>query len=388
MRRDPSVQSNIDRIDRRKQNRIRPVRTLPNAAEVGDAVLMDGDFFVYNGDWVSVTQPLRTKIEALEQRAQELQGYRETAREQIAEISHEIERQKLQETAERGVAFNIENGLDDDPIGLQAELNTRPLSDLEAAFIDFTFCDTIEAENISIRYPETLISRGSGNNIQGRFIDYERNLERVTFGGESRIPDGTTTDMVEISRSNFRYVDDISSRSTLANTDLVKPQNVEMFAVIVHEFAHHFQYEYGLLGNDDRAGIYAYTAEDLKDPNNMGREQVASAVQDWFVIAWQLEHGTGKVNLTNYHYWNHTIQGRFDKIAEIPHVDTDLSFDDGHATITVPQRLVTREKAEELSEYYDELISWMCLPRSPSKFIAVQARLREAFINVRGILEN
>ena len=73
MRRDPSIQSNIDRIDRRKQNRARRVKTEPTNAEPGDMVLMGNDVLIFDDNkWINYTKPLRDRITALEKKLEDM----------------------------------------------------------------------------------------------------------------------------------------------------------------------------------------------------------------------------------------------------------------------------------------------------------------------------
>ena len=59
MKRDPSALSNIDRIDKRKQNRTRRVKIPPQNAEPGDTIIMDDDVLIFDDDnWTNITKPV------------------------------------------------------------------------------------------------------------------------------------------------------------------------------------------------------------------------------------------------------------------------------------------------------------------------------------------
>ena len=209
--------------------------------------------------------------------------------------------------------------------------------------------DTYEADEIRIRYPLYVIVDG------------------FQYAGVYRHKENEDSE-VEISTNYNPLANNITTDSTVDNTDILRPQNIQMFNIIVHEMTHHFQFKYEQHGDRTQDGIYSYTDEELKDPANMGNEQVASAVQDWFTISWQIENtppGT-PVNLTGTSYYNGVTRSRFNKIHEIRHIYTDVPIDDGHATVNVPQRIVSEEKAMELLGYYETLRIWLCQRRSPS----------------------
>lgn len=339
---DPATRQELER----KQDRVRDVSRLSDSAPEGSQETYDGDLYIFRGGrWESPTKPLKDRITALEAALAKEESLSAELRDRVFADSIERERQRQENNLDAVVAFQSANSIEvEDNIVSQNEF--RELSDLEEALIDFSFCGTFEADEVEIRYP------------------YYAYWEGKPYAG-LYYPDIAR---IEIGTAYNRYADNINADSTAANTDLTKSQNIYLFRTIVHELTHHWQYKYGLTGDSTSDGIYDYTAEELDDPSSMGLEQVASAVEDWFVIAWQIEHTPdgAEINLTGDRYWNRTQSDRFDKIREIPHVDTDVPFDDGHATVNVPQRIVTEAKAEELLGYFDKLRVWLCAQRSPS----------------------
>ena len=356
MNRDPSVQSNLDRIDRLKQNRTRRLKEEPSDATPGDTILIGGDVLVRENDkWTNITKPLRDRIAALETLIETSSEQNEIDRERIAETSIETERRRREQNTETLIAFQTGNSIDTGN-NIQADASFREPSPLEEAILEFALCNTFGAEEVRIAYPRRVLY--NGKSYGGLYINAEAH--------------GSTHNQIQIATRSHRYASEINADSTVSNTDVVRPQNIDLFSTVVHELIHHWQFKYELYGNRNRDGIYEYTAEDLKNPANMGLEQVASAMADWFVISWQIENtpdGTD-VNLTNDKYWNQTVLDNFDKIAEIPHVDTDLPFDDGNVILNIPQRIVTEAEAMELLEYFEELRTYLCtqrFPRSPSR---------------------
>ena len=359
MRRDRTAQSNLDRIDKRKQNRTRRVKELPPKAEPGDTVVMNEDYLVYEeNNWINITKPLRDRITALEALTETSIEQNEIDRERIAEIGIETERRRREQNTETLIAFQTGNSIDTGE-NIQADASFRELSPLEEAILNFALCNTFEAEEVRIAYPRRVLVNGKSH---------------VGLYTNAAVH-GSTHNQIQIAANSYRYARGINADSTISNTDVLRPQNIELFGTIVHELTHHWQFKYAIYGNRDRDGIYDYTAKDLEDPANMGLEQVASAMANWFVISWQIENtpdGTD-VNLTSDN-WNQTVYDHFDKIVEIPHVGTDLPFDE--VEIDVPQRIVTEAEAMELLGYFEKLRTYLCTPRSPS----VRMRLRR-FLN-------
>ncbi len=67
MKHDPNARNQLDRVDRRKGNRIDEVDALPDRAERGDIVHMEGSTYVYlRGKWVNLCADLLARLEELE----------------------------------------------------------------------------------------------------------------------------------------------------------------------------------------------------------------------------------------------------------------------------------------------------------------------------------
>ena len=283
MKRDRQALANIDRIDKRKQNRTRRLSAPPNDAEPGDTILVNDDVLVFDeGDWINFTKPLRDRIAVLEYLNNSLE-------ERIIEEAIERERERQENNLQTQVAFHEANPLSiDNPI--QPETEFRELSPLEIRLLDFSLCDTYDPDEIRIRYPRQVTYEG--RNYGGLYTNAEAH--------------GSEHNSVEVSTGNFPYANEIDGDSTVEGVDVLRPQNIEFFSTVVHEMTHHFQFKYELYGDRTQDGIYSYTEEELKNPESMGLEQIAAATDDWFVIAWQIENsppGT-PVNLTGPEYWN------------------------------------------------------------------------------------
>ena len=69
MKFDPNERHRLDRVDRRKSNRIEEVDQLPSRAERGDTVYMQGNTYVYlSRGWVNLSGDLVERLEKLEKR--------------------------------------------------------------------------------------------------------------------------------------------------------------------------------------------------------------------------------------------------------------------------------------------------------------------------------
>ena len=146
MKRDRQALANIDRIDKRKQNRTRRLAKPPNDAEPGDTILVDEDVLVFDeGGWINFTQPLRDRITILE-------SLNESLETRIIEEAIERERERQKNNLQAQVAFHEANPFSiDNPI--QPETEFRELSPLEIRLLDFSLCDTYDPDEIRIRYP-------------------------------------------------------------------------------------------------------------------------------------------------------------------------------------------------------------------------------------------
>ena len=357
---DPSTRQELES----KQDRILVVQRLPGIAKEGAQVVLGDDVYLFrSGRWHSPTKLLRDRIAMLETGNEERERVTEGATERIVEDAIERERQRQEDNLIAAIAFQQSNSIDTGDT-IESDPDYRPLSSLEKSILNFVFehmfCDTIpfDLNDMRIAYPDYATSESfyPGKRFSGLYIDPSHDT-------------GLAYPSIQISTRYHRYASDIDASSTVNNTDILKSPNIDMFRTFVHEATHRWQFNYSLYGNRNLDGLYDFTAEDLKNPENMGLEQVASAVGTWFVILWQLENTPNEtdINLTNDAYWNATLSTRFDKITEIPHVDTDLSFDDGNVILNIPQRIVTEAEAMELLEYFEPLRMWLCIPRSPSR---------------------
>ena len=206
MKRDRQALSNIDRIDKRKQNRTRRLTEPPNDAEQGDTILVNDDVLVFDdGNWINLTQPLRDRITILESLNEEA----ERRVEQAVEDAIEREQQRQEDNLLAEVAFHEANPIAiDNPI--QPEVEFRELSPLEVRLLDFSLCDTYEPEEIRIRYPRQVTYEG--RNYGGLYTNAEAH--------------GSEHNSVEVSTSNFPYANEIDGDSTVDDIDVLRPQNI------------------------------------------------------------------------------------------------------------------------------------------------------------------
>ena len=70
-----NVKRRVDRMDAQKANRLRSVESLPDTAEQGDMVLLEGQLHVHSdGYWRSIDDPLRATIKEITERVTALEG--------------------------------------------------------------------------------------------------------------------------------------------------------------------------------------------------------------------------------------------------------------------------------------------------------------------------
>ena len=63
-----NIKRRVDRMDAQKANRLRSVASLPDTAEQGDMVLLEGQLHVHSeGAWQNIDSVLLKRIEALEE---------------------------------------------------------------------------------------------------------------------------------------------------------------------------------------------------------------------------------------------------------------------------------------------------------------------------------
>lgn len=97
MKLDPTANANVNRLDRRKSNTLQAVQTLPDIANEGDMVLMEGTLHVRSeGDWhnidanlLSLLGTLTTRVNALENA--NLQEALETLTARVQTLENDLE---------------------------------------------------------------------------------------------------------------------------------------------------------------------------------------------------------------------------------------------------------------------------------------------------------
>ncbi len=176
----------------------------------------------------------------------------------------------------------------------------RKLSNLEKAALDLVFK----------AYP---IPRGNKkkktifDDLRISHLPISKSLDRGSYSGRH----------IKIGIETHRCADDLGYCSALGNTDILKPGNMDYLNTFIHEATHLWQSSndrYHWSGPSKPRTLYSFTQEELtesppvkhkledenpfynnpnpkeKDILNLWREQHASAVATWFVIAWQLKY--------------------------------------------------------------------------------------------------
>ena len=333
MRRDPSVQSNLDRIDRRKQNRTRRERKEPSDATPGDTILIGEDVLVRENDkWTNITKPLRDRIAALET----LTSERVTALENdIRELSVQPERTRETEERDTQVRFQqtYSQYIAEGNLQTQSE---RPFSPLERDIIEFVFGDIIDPDTFCIE----IVDENKDPN--------ERALG-LYYGGRR---------VMSLAAGYLPYADDLNETSTVDNTEILKPPNLHYFQTIIHEAAHHWQNIHLEFTSGGPVRNYYFNQSQLLDFENLTIEQHAQAVSVWFLISWQLENTPDghNIDLASRDVWDGVgSTDRYSRISQIPYIRTDIEFDDG-TSVTVLKRIVTEAVAESILSDFEGLI--------------------------------
>ena len=123
---------------------------------------------------------------------------------------------------------------------------------------------------------------------------------------------------IKIAIDKHPCTDNLDHTSTLQNTDILKPGNMQYLNTFIHECTHHWQ------THNNRYpvsyGGYDFTKDDLIFWN-LDKEGHASAAATWFILGWQLKYVYGdEVNLTTSFLGRLVGKvDRYDKIKEIPH---------------------------------------------------------------------
>ena len=333
MNRDPSVQSNLDRIDRLKQNRTRRLKEEPSDATPGDTILIEDDVLVRENDkWTNITKPLRDRITILETALTTLTALEND----IRELS--VQPERTRETEERNTQVRFQQTYSEYIASgnLQVQ-DERPFSPLESDIIDFVFGDIVDKDTFCIEVVDEI--EDPHQRASGAYYADRRTMSIAT--------------------GYHPYVDDINEISTVDNTEILKPPNLHYFQTVIHEAAHHWQNIHldfisgGLVRN------YDFNQSQLLDFENLTTEQHAQAVSVWFLIAWQLENTPDghNIDLTSREVWDGVgSTNRYSRIAQIPYVDMDIEFDDGNVLVTVQKRIVSEAVAESILSDFEGLI--------------------------------
>ena len=334
MKRDPSVQSNLDRIDRRKQNRTRRERKEPSDATPGDTILIGDDVLVRENDkWTNITKPLRDRIAALETLIDERVT---TLEDDIRELAVQPERTRETEERDTQVRFQqtYSEYIAEGDLQVQSE---RPFSPLERDIIEFVFGDIIDTDTFCIE----VVKQNEDSHERASGVYY----------GKRRV--------MSLATGYHPYADDINETSTVDNTEILRPQNLDYFQTIVHEATHHWQNIHLDFISGGPVRNYHFNQSQLLDFENLTTEQHAQAVSTWFVIAWQLENTPDgyNIDLTSSEVWGGVGSiHRYSRIAQIPYIDMDIELEDGNVLYAVQKRIVTEAVAESILSDFEGLI--------------------------------
>ena len=221
----------------------------------------------------------------------------------------------------------------------------RPLSPLEREAFRLVFWDSIDPCDVYVTVIEKI-----EHTVKNAVATYSN-------GG------------IKFGRSRFPYTDALNIDSTLANTDIFKPGNMNYLSRLIHEATHHWQSvykKYDWRGPPD-TGVYYFSKKeletlkfikeehpDLREPHKFKeeydellKEQHASAAQVYFVIAWQLEYSSDRlVNLTMGSDRERRV-GPVHRYYEIAAIPTAHPHDP-----VPPGRWVSRGDAEGLSNHF------------------------------------
>ena len=333
MNRDPSVQSNLDRIDRLKQNRTRRLKEEPSDATPGDTILIEDDVLVRENDkWTNITKPLRDRIAALETLIDERVT---TLEDDIRELAVQPERTRETEERDTQVRFQqtYSEYIAEGDLQVQSE---RPFSPLERDIIEFVFGDIIDTDTFCIEVVKEL--QDPHQRRSGAYYADRRVMSLAT--------------------GYYPYTDDINATSTVDNTEILRPQNLHYFDTIVHEAVHHWQNIHLEFTSGGPARNYDFNQSQLLDFENLTVEQHAQAVNIWFVIAWQLEHTPDghNIDLTSRDIWDGVgTTNRYSRITQIPYTKREIVFTDG-TSVTTQERIVSEAVAESILSDFEGLI--------------------------------
>lgn len=194
----------------------------------------------------------------------------------------------------------------------------RPLSPLEREAFRLVFWDSIDPCDVYVTVIEKI-----EHTVKNAVATYSN-------GG------------IKFGRSRFPYTDALNIDSTLANTDIFKPANMNYLSRLIHECTHHWQSvhnkytlrapsgakraPYGIsLKQLTRLKFLRDENKYIQDPENfpeeyheLYKEQHATAAQIYFLIEWQLEHSSDPlVNLTYAYSSKEEVVGPASRYTEI-----------------------------------------------------------------------
>lgn len=142
-------------------------------------------------------------------------------------------------------------------------------------------------------------------------------VNEVIVGGENsrgRQENGK----IFISKKMNPEADDLDHSNTRANTNIFTPGNLQYLNTLIHEAAHWWERDNNKFTT--RIGVYGFDYDELRDLDFRCKEQHASAAGTWFVIGWQLEYGSGNVNLTSRPRYLPEVVGTVDRYEEIDNI--------------------------------------------------------------------
>ena len=185
---------------------------------------------------------------------------------------------------------------------------------------------------------------------------------------------------IRIGIETHRCADDLGYCSALGNTDILKPGNLDYLNTFVHECTHHWQTanETYKWRGPPNTGLYGFTQQELEEMkflkadnpyieeserekfpeehHQLLREQHASAVATWFVIAWQLKYTrvgeTKEIDLTTGGL-GHSV-GTVDRYYGIKNWKPPPEIKNWKPP--GPGRWVPRQEAKRLASHFKQVI--------------------------------
>ena len=378
MNRDPSVQSNLDRIDRLKQNRTRRLKEEPSDATPGDTILIGDDVLVRENDkWTNITKPLRDRIAELETLVGIARGDIGLTRALVTYNDTDERRRQIEQQISLNENTVSAHSLSapDTPLESQDE---RLLSPLERDVLRFVYGDDNNVVDPDTDELCVQVAQLSPYNSTDDFVgQYNSRDNRIVMD----------TDY-------FSRTENMGSDTTLTDIDPTDRQVLNYLTTFVHETVHFWQdqigyeprYAYYFFGEAELSSIrFKYQEErtfffspdrvsgydfGTTEDNVLFSEQLASMVQIWFAISWQLEYlpiptdgsermidlsGEGDLSGEAIFDGIHGMS-RYSRIADIPYADTQVPFDDGNVMIDVPKRLVSEGLARDILDDFDKIM--------------------------------